>query len=394
MKQTENNEIDLLLRGLARREGARSVAPEDNLAMHLDADELNSYAEQALPAAARARYTSHLAECASCRKIVSELALASGAGVKQHSVSTSKSAGLRQKLIALFSPGLLRYAVPALALFAFIVVGLVALRQQRQPDFVAMNQPATSSDSSIQRKEVDRPAEPGDSAATIEERRPTESRTESRTSAGKGRDNQAKTGESEELPIAVTPTDSLTVTSKKDTSVGKATGAEAQPSYAPEPAAAPPPKSQTTPTESRTEVAARQKEETDKREEPAREQEGARTRRDDSQNQVAAPQSGSIAGTLQSQEKLRKLEAKRAGGGAKTSDDEANIRTVSGRRFRRQAGVWIDTAYQSSTATTNLTRGSEQFRALVADEPGIRVIAAQLSGEVVVVWKGRAYRIR
>ena len=54
MKQTENNEIDLLLRGLARREGARSVPPEDRSAMHLDADELNSFAAQALPAAARA----------------------------------------------------------------------------------------------------------------------------------------------------------------------------------------------------------------------------------------------------------------------------------------------------------------------------------------------------
>ena len=92
---------------------------------------------------------------------------------------------------------------------------------------------------------------------------------------------------------------------------------------------------------------------------------------------------------------MRTLEAKRASGaGAKAKDDEADTRTVSGRRFRRQGGVWIDTAYQSSTATTIVTRGSEQFRALVADEPGIRAIAAQLPGEVVVVWKGRAYRIR
>jgi hypothetical protein len=42
----------------------------------------------------------------------------------------------------------------------------------------------------------------------------------------------------------------------------------------------------------------------------------------------------------------------------------------------------------------NLTRGSEQYRALVADEPAIKNIADQLDGEIVVVWKGRAYRIR
>jgi hypothetical protein len=41
-----------------------------------------------------------------------------------------------------------------------------------------------------------------------------------------------------------------------------------------------------------------------------------------------------------------------------------------------------------------MARGSEQFRALVADEPEIKKIAEQLDGEVIVVWKGRAYRIR
>ena len=42
----------------------------------------------------------------------------------------------------------------------------------------------------------------------------------------------------------------------------------------------------------------------------------------------------------------------------------------------------------------NLTRGSERYRALIADEPEIKQIADQLDGEFIVVWKGRAYRIR
>jgi hypothetical protein len=54
----------------------------------------------------------------------------------------------------------------------------------------------------------------------------------------------------------------------------------------------------------------------------------------------------------------------------------------------------VDTAYNSSLSVINVARGSEQYRALIADEPGLRRIAEQLSGEVVVVWKGRAYRIR
>ena len=74
--------------------------------------------------------------------------------------------------------------------------------------------------------------------------------------------------------------------------------------------------------------------------------------------------------------------------------NDADTRTVAGRRFRKQGSIWIDTAYKSSQSVTELTRGSEQYRALVADEPEIKRIADQLDGEIIVVWKGRAYRIR
>ena len=37
------------------------------LSPHLDADELNSYAEGMVPAPARVRYTEHLADCDLCR---------------------------------------------------------------------------------------------------------------------------------------------------------------------------------------------------------------------------------------------------------------------------------------------------------------------------------------
>ena len=68
-------------------------------------------------------------------------------------------------------------------------------------------------------------------------------------------------------------------------------------------------------------------------------------------------------------------------------------RSAGGRQFRRQNGVWVDTAYRSQRVTT-LTRGSERYRALVADEPGIDQIARQLGGEILLVWNGRAYRIK
>jgi hypothetical protein len=75
----------------------------------------------------------------------------------------------------------------------------------------------------------------------------------------------------------------------------------------------------------------------------------------------------------------------------KTSEPE--VRTVMGRHFTRDGGAWIDTSYESQP-TIKVTRGSDQYRALIADEPGIRTIAENLDGVVIVVWKGRVYRIQ
>jgi len=73
--------------------------------------------------------------------------------------------------------------------------------------------------------------------------------------------------------------------------------------------------------------------------------------------------------------------------------NDAETRTVAGRRFRKQGSVWIDAAYNSQSLT-ELRRGSEQYRGLVGDEPEIKQIADHLDGEIIVVWKGKAYKIR
>src|SRR4051812_41847227 len=94
MKQESDKEIDLLLRNLARTsavsqplDGNGSSAA--SLDEHLDADELNSYAENVVPVQARARYTEHLADCARCRQIVAELRHAAGLIVKPEPVAVA-----------------------------------------------------------------------------------------------------------------------------------------------------------------------------------------------------------------------------------------------------------------------------------------------------------------
>src|SRR6476620_1510328 len=119
MKQESNNAIDLMLRKLGRSDGrsqenAGNGAAQSNHA-HLDADELSAYAENALPVTTRARYTEHLADCARCRQIVSQLRQAAGF-VVDDSPKTLPISGIKAFLASLLSPVVLRYAVPALGL--------------------------------------------------------------------------------------------------------------------------------------------------------------------------------------------------------------------------------------------------------------------------------------
>ncbi|HLM24352.1 MAG TPA: zf-HC2 domain-containing protein, partial [Pyrinomonadaceae bacterium] len=124
MRQETNNEMDLLLRRLGRQQ--ETSASSD----HLDADELSSYAENVLPPAARARYTEHLAECVRCRDLVVQLSSSTGVVVAQESAKVSAPSALSKFLASLFSPMVLRYAVPALGLVVVAAIGFIVTRDQ------------------------------------------------------------------------------------------------------------------------------------------------------------------------------------------------------------------------------------------------------------------------
>src|SRR5260370_33976414 len=161
MKQAKNNEIDLLLRKLGRHELADSAkasrlvktAPDQISGQHLDTDELNAYAENALPTAARTFYTEHLADCARCRKLVAELSL-SGTSVRHAPAEIRTPSSLRKYLSSFFSTSALRYVVvPALAVIAMAAIALVIFRQKQNAEFVAQNQTSTSSSATREEQE-------------------------------------------------------------------------------------------------------------------------------------------------------------------------------------------------------------------------------------------------
>ncbi len=84
----------------------------------------------------------------------------------------------------------------------------------------------------------------------------------------------------------------------------------------------------------------------------------------------------------------------------KKADDDnepargGDTRTAAGHRFRREGNAWVDVNYKPSMPSTGVRRGTEAYRALVADVPEVGRVADAIGGEVVVVVGGRAYRIR
>jgi len=78
-------------------------------------------------------------------------------------------------------------------------------------------------------------------------------------------------------------------------------------------------------------------------------------------------------------------------GNDRSSSDEPATRSVGGRNFQKQGTAWVDQKYKQSMGLRTVARGSDEFKKL---DGGLRTIADQLGGPVIVVWKGKAYFIR
>lgn len=401
MKQANKNPVDLLLRSLARGgqdeswpgdEAAFRAAHPDGSAVanHLDADELSLYAEGVLSGPARARYGAHLADCGSCRGIVARLAQAAGTGAQTQIAKQQSGAGVWKILAAIFSPRVLGFALPALVLTAVVGMGLFALREQNSPapDLVARNQQGEYAAPRNEPNPSDSPGSVATGAPTIPGKK---SEPAANTDSGELKNNSTGAkGSLAETPDTNVDGRQAPGSGVKDVSESpQARGAPAA-VFAPEPAP-PPPKVGLLEADDK---AIARKEQPAEREAAKRNQDEYKLlSKDDSPTHGPARSRSSSAGSRRDVDLATEKSAS-SGKDKQEADKEVETRAVSGRRFRRQGNAWIDTAYESSRGATNVARGSEQFRALLADEPGLRAIVQQLGGEVVVVWKNRAYRIR
>src|SRR6266446_6940741 len=160
----EDTQIDVLLRRHAER--ARSNAGIE----HLDADELNAFAEGSLPAAARARYVSHLADCDDCRRLVSQLSMTAGAVAKAEAAGAPTTAHISwlDKLGAFFRPPTLRYAALAAVVVAAVSVAFLVMRQtqqNRESALVAQNEQPSQARADVSKSEEIAKAPPENAVA-------------------------------------------------------------------------------------------------------------------------------------------------------------------------------------------------------------------------------------
>ena len=420
-------QIDLLLRRYSQKTGesAQNAAlpeVERSVALHLDADELNAFAEGSLPSAARARFVSHLADCDQCRRLATQVTMAAGRTVAARAEATETIAGrvsLWQNLRNLFAGRNLRYAAFALVVIAAAGITFIALRpglESRPESALIAGNTETAPAPGTAIKPPDEAAgsqlsqnpQGGASPSTSQSSNPSQGPAVTKQpSTLSGNANTVETGKDVALDKNV-PSEQK----KAENAIP-----EAAPSYAPAP-----------PGERTESVSNEEKRLNELRAAAAKESnnsspgnfkmmkrggladEAARNRGLEvdrarsgqartNQNEAPANMPRASANTGTAPVARRAEPNKTADTQDKDLDRDAAViagavvetRKAGGHNFRRQGSVWIDAKFKSSMAVITVSRGSDAFRAL---DSALRSIAGQLSGEIVVVHKGKAYRIR
>lgn len=450
MKSEFDKDIDALLRralgdATRREDPVRAIVADEgssSSASHMDADELSAYAENALPAAARARYASHLADCDRCRRLATNIALASNVALKSdetidEGVSLTSDAtvatGWRARLAALFAPRTLSYALPVLAACVFAVVAFIALRDTRdERTQLAKHEPAnasTAANTSAPAEVITNPATgtnettntTGDTLTTNSN---TATTTATRTPTGASPDSPSNApapkpvGDSLEVTTQTAPVAPVTspmIGQKQNANDDRGVHFSQEASRVPPPAQMSAPRSTSdaatnTTTNMTAGATASTQNRSDTRDEyktrvgEADEVAASRARNEAPRREMSREKSDRSGVEMEERAQMRRgrtpdgsRSARARRSGEPSPEDAPGMgatRSAAGHRFRRQGGAWVDVRYDDNMSTTNVRRGTEQFRSLSADLPELERVADQLDGEVIVVIGNRAYRIR
>jgi len=394
MEHEFDKEMDALLRKAAPPSG---VLPGDAAKLHLDADELTAFAENALPEKSRRIYTQHLAECDPCRKTLSNFILL-------HAEAEPAMATAAVPVVAvsvpwyrkLFATRNLAYTMSALVLVFGGLLGIIVLQNSYLGEGTSVSQ--MPEEQSV----VDAPARLESAnkvglAANANANTATNAAGEIPRSIGVAESEPAAITDSDRAAapppapvpmIAATPAPSLMLDV-----TDKAAGQAAAPKDAPK--------------TDRDEAKAKTEEKAQVRELSARNRQSADelsvTQQQNTQlnrqvmpdtsspKKTAGPSRADVTRDNRSSDDFKEAE-KRAPTALKdsASGSGARMRSVGGKKFELKQGAWYDTAYRGQR-TTNVRRDNDEYRKL---DSGLRNIADNIGGTVIVVWKDKAYRIQ
>jgi hypothetical protein len=342
---------------------------------HLDADVIAAFAEGAVPQNVRMQYTAHLADCTRCRRILASVAVerpAEKAAVVPAALAAETAVPWYK---ALFATRNMALAMGSLALLFAVMIGYIALRQN-DAGSASVSQVTSSSDRiepPFAQTEASNSA-PADAASSTNSN--TAARNAAVPSAIAGASpvtvgNLSAAPAPEEESLSAAKTEDLPLAARSGSLLVGESSSSAKPAAAPPPPPAPV-KSAETAADAVTAgtTAAAEKDENERK-----------------------------AMSLQRVAPAPSAKMRAAGSGPlQTQSNQVNnrnfdlpvTRSVGGKTFSNKESVWYDSAY-TGQATTNVRRSTDEFNKLDA---GLRSIANNLGGTVVVVWKSKAYRIQ
>lgn len=362
MELNFDKEIDAILR--KARDGETAFAAK-SAQTHLDADTLSAFAENALPEKAKMRATTHLADCDRCRKILSNLILLASETESEivHADAKEILAPPVPWYRKLFVFPNLVYSLGALALVFGGLIVFTVLQNFKSLENATVSQ--------VSNKSMDTKSAP--SAANTNSAMSVSNSVMANTAFNSNANFAAN---KPSAPLNEMPKASPPIEKDSDTyeNYGSPTTEEAQQPQNNQPLNLAKDKPAAVASQDAKEpVRAENKPlEVDKNkadDEKLREKQ-----------ELPSPQaSGAIA-------KSARKKVQNEIDSTKTGETT----NVGGKTFRRSNNVWYDAAY-SNQPTTNITRGSGEYKKL---DSGLRSIAENLGGTIVIVWKSKAYRIQ
>ena len=365
-----DKEMDALLRQAAQGEIASENSRfkiQDSRLSHLDTDEISLFAENALPKKLRGNAVAHFADCDRCRKILSDLILLNSANEVVHTDEnkeiTAPTIPWYRKLFAFPN---LAYTLGALVL---VFSGLVAFTIVQSVD-----NSRTTEVSQVSEQPLKGGPFADDTAIVAEQSANTMMSGDSMSNASIS--NSASTSNANRSPNTVPANANMSVVGKPNVLPTKSPKDELQANNFALPLA-------------KMELQG----DSAKQEEKKSIDEVKRTKEADNDTVTAdvaraAPVKPKNDQPSASENKM--MSEALSANARKKSMANAETTSVGGKTFKRADNVWVDSGYKGR-ATTNVTRGTKEYKKL---DSGLRAIAENLGGTVVVVWKEKAYRIQ